>query len=134
MAFQSPDIFISDNARQCDSAEFRKFEVEYDFKNETSSPRYPQCNGKAELYIGVVKKTQQKAYEAKEDPAIALLCLRTTPIETGLPSPAEILFGRKIERFSPIYPLSPPRKMRKHVSTEENNGDDNIIMMNMHVT
>ena len=91
--FGIPDIFIIDNARQYDSDEFRKFEAEYDFKHETSSPRYPQCNGKAARCVGVVKKTLQKAYEAREDPAIALLCRRTTPIETGLPSPAEMLFG-----------------------------------------
>ena len=99
--FGIPEIFISDNARQYDSAELRKFEAEYDFKHEASSPRYPQCNGKAERYVGVVKKTLQKAYEAREDPAIALLCLRTTPIETGLPSPAELLFGRKIQSNLP---------------------------------
>ena len=62
--FGIPDIFISDKARQYDSAEFRKFEAEYNFKHETSSPRHPQCNGKAERYVGVVKKTLQKAYEA----------------------------------------------------------------------
>ncbi|KAK2173979.1 hypothetical protein NP493_838g02013 [Ridgeia piscesae] len=66
--FGIPNIFISDNARQCDSAEFRKFETEYDFKHETSSSRYPQFNGKAERYVGVVKKTLPKAYEAREDP------------------------------------------------------------------
>ena len=95
--FGIPNFFISDNARQYDSAEFRKFEAEYryDFKHETSSPRYPQCNGKSERFVGIVKKTLQKAYEAREDPAIALLCLRTTPIETGLTSPAEMMFGRK---------------------------------------
>ena len=85
--FVIPNFFISDNARQYDSAEFRKFEAEYDFKHETSSPRYPQCNGKSERFVGIVKKTLQKAYEVREDPAIALLlCLRTTPIETGLPT------------------------------------------------
>ena len=56
---------------------------------------------KPERYVGVVKKTLQKAYEAREDPVIALLCLRTTPIETGLPSPAELLFGRKIHSNVP---------------------------------
>ena len=99
--FGIPNFFISNNARQYDSAEFRKFEAEYDFKHETSSPRYPQCNGKSERFVGIVKKTLPKAYEAREDPAIALLCLRTTPIETGLPSPAEMMFGRKIQSNLP---------------------------------
>ena len=46
--FGIPNIFISDNAKQYDSENFRKFEADYDFKHQTSSPRYPQCNGKAE--------------------------------------------------------------------------------------
>ena len=111
--FGIPDIFISDNARHNDSAEFRKCEAEYDFKHETSSPRYPQCNGKAERYVGVVKKTLQKAYEAREDPAIALLCRRTTPIETGLSLPAEML-GRKIQSNLPIIATTGNEKARFH--------------------
>ena len=100
--FGIPDIFISDNARQYASAEFRIFEAEYDFKHETSSLKYHQYNGKAERYVGVVKKTLHTSYEAREDPAIALLCLRTTPVETGLPSPAELVFDRKIQSYLPI--------------------------------
>ena len=69
--FCVPDIFISDNAKQYDLENFRNFETGYDFKHQTSSPRYPQCNGKAERFVGTVKKTLQKAYEAREDPAIA---------------------------------------------------------------
>ena len=54
--FGIPNFFISDNARQYYSAEFRKFEAEYDFKHVTSSPTYPQCNGKSERFVGIVKK------------------------------------------------------------------------------
>ena len=108
--FGIPNFSISDNARQYDSAEFRKFGAEYDFKHETSSPRYPQCNGKAERFVGIVKKTLQKAYEAREDPAIALLCLRTTPIETGLPSPAEMMFDRKIQSNLPTVNIAEKEK------------------------
>ena len=56
--------------------------------------------------MGIVKKTLQKAYEAREDPAIALLCLRTTPIETGLPSPAEMMFDRKIQSNLPTVNIA----------------------------
>ena len=72
--FGIPDIFIRDNVKQYDSENFRKFEADYDFKHETRSPRYPQCNGKAERFVGTVKKTLQKAYEVREGPAIAFLC------------------------------------------------------------
>ena len=104
--FGIPNVCISDNARQYDSAEFRKLETEYDFKHETSSPRYPQCNGKSERFVGIMKKTLQNAYEAREDPAIALLCLRTTPIETGLPSPAEMMFGETIQSNLPTVNIT----------------------------
>ena len=56
--------------------------------------------------MGIVKKTLQKAYEAREDPAIALLCLRTTPIETGLLSPAEMMFDRKIQSNLPTVNIT----------------------------
>ena len=104
--FGITNFCISDNARQYDSAEFRKLEAEYDFKHETSSPIYPQCNGKSEQLVGILKKTIQNACEAREDPAIALLCLRTTPIETGLPSPAEIMFGETIQSNLPTVNIT----------------------------
>ena len=44
--FGIQNFFISDIARQYDSAEFCKFEAEYDFKHETSSPRYPPMQWK----------------------------------------------------------------------------------------
>ena len=65
-------------------------------------------------YVFVVKKTLQKAYEAREDPVIALLCLRTTHIETGLPSPAEMLFGRKIQSNLPTIATTGKEKARFH--------------------
>ena len=54
--FGIPNFFISDNARQYDSAEFRKFEDGYDFKHETSSPRYPQMQWK----IGAICRHRDK--------------------------------------------------------------------------
>jgi len=59
----------------------------------------------SERSVGVVNQTLQKAHEAKDDTAIVLLCLRTTPIETRLPSTAELLFSGKIQSNLP----SPPR-------------------------
>ena len=39
---------MTDNGPQFDSAEFAMFAKKWSFKHDTSSPRYPQSNGKAE--------------------------------------------------------------------------------------
>ncbi|XP_014668316.1 PREDICTED: uncharacterized protein K02A2.6-like [Priapulus caudatus] len=92
-----PETIISDNRPQYSSSEFAKFAEEYGFKHVTSSPNYPQANGKAERYVGVIKKKLEKARESGQNPALALLCIRTTPLSARLPSPAELLFNRKIQ-------------------------------------
>ena len=48
--------------------------------------------------VKIVKQARlPKALKNGQDPAMALLCLRATPIDHVSISPAEILFGRKIQ-------------------------------------
>ena len=51
--------------------------------------------------IGVVKSVLKKAKQSGNDPQISLLCLRRTPIDSRTPSPAELLYGRKIRSNLP---------------------------------
>ncbi|GFN96970.1 transposon ty3-i Gag-Pol polyprotein [Plakobranchus ocellatus] len=92
-----PKVIITDNARQFTSAEFHKFSRMWDFKNTTSSPHYPQSNGFIERTVQTVKICLKKAKAQKQNPQLALLALRTTPIDNALPSPAELLFNRKVK-------------------------------------
>ena len=46
--------------------------------------------------VNVVKNLLIKVHKSGTDPQMALLCLRATPIDAHLPSPAELLFGRGI--------------------------------------
>ena len=101
-----PDSVISDNGPQYASAEFADFRARYGFRHTTSSPHYPEANGKAERYVGVVKKTLQKCLESGQDPHMAMLCIRTTPIGPKLPSPAELMFGRKVQSNLPAVNLA----------------------------
>jgi transposase InsO family protein len=51
-----PDIVFSDNGPQFDCSEFRKFASLWEFKHETSSPLYPQSNGKVEQAVKTAKQ------------------------------------------------------------------------------
>ena len=53
-------LVISDNGSQFISSEYKDFSRKWDFIHDTSSPRYPKRNGKAERHIQMVKKTLRK--------------------------------------------------------------------------
>ena len=59
-----PDIVFSDNSPFL-SREFKIFAANYEFRHDTSSPRYPQSNGKVENAIKTAKRLMTKAIEAK---------------------------------------------------------------------
>lgn len=90
-----PEIVRSDNGPHF-QGHYKSFSEEYGFEHVTSSPHYPRSNGFIESQVKIVKKTFQKAKKSNTDPNIALLCLRSTPIDGQLPSPAELLFGRQV--------------------------------------
>lgn len=92
-----PTIVRSDNGPQYFSQEYREFAKEYGFEYITSSPIYPRSNGFIESQVKSVKAVLAKAKKTHTDPNLALLCLRATPIDGKLPSPAELLLGRKIQ-------------------------------------
>ena len=102
-----PERFISDNGTQYSSEEFKQFADTYGFEHVTSSPLYPRSNGFAERMVQTVKHLFTKARESGQDPHMAMLCLRTTPIDHQLPSPSEILNGRKYRSNMPITGKSP---------------------------
>jgi hypothetical protein len=95
-----PIYMYSDNS-PFNSIEFRRFAEKYDFKHITSSPHFPQSNGKVESAIKIAKRLMEKAREDKEDPHLALLALRNTPSEQLGASPAQIALGRRTRTHLP---------------------------------
>jgi transposase InsO family protein len=89
-------VCISDNG-PCYAAEAFKDSVKnYGITHVTSSPRYAQANGAAERAVQTVKALLRKA----NDPYLALLSYRTTPVFNGL-SPAQLLMGRQLRSTVP---------------------------------
>ena len=60
-----------------------------------SSPYHHQTNGVAERCLGTTKSLWKKAAENNKCPETALWMYRITPLDDHLPSPYELLYGRK---------------------------------------
>ena len=98
----SPDRVVSDNGGHYTSQTFRNFATEWDFEHVTSSPHFPQSNGFIERQVQTVKNTLKKAAMTRSNPQKALLALRSTPVDSHLPSPAEMLNARKYKSNLPV--------------------------------
>ena len=95
-----PDEVVADNM-PFSSKECSRFAQEWSFKISTSSPHYPQSNGMSERTIQTIKNLLRKADDEGNDPYIALLEYRNTPI-TGLQeSPAQLLMSRMLKSKLP---------------------------------
>ncbi|VDH88954.1 Hypothetical predicted protein [Mytilus galloprovincialis] len=97
-----PEVLVSDNARYYTSSKFQEFAKSWEFKHITSSPRYQQSNGLAERTVQTVKQLLKKAdYEGK-DPYMSILNFRNTPLDSDMPSPSQLLMGRRCKTKLPI--------------------------------
>ena len=68
----------------------------------TSSSYQYQSNSQVEACIKFIKCTMKKCIETNDDIHIALLQIRATPLEPGLPSPAMLLFNYPIHGIMPV--------------------------------
>ncbi|KAG1933981.1 retrotransposable element [Pimephales promelas] len=98
-----PDTVISDNGPQYSSQEFKQFSTVWEFKHITSSPAYPQSNGKAESAVKTAKQLMEKAKRAKTDPYLAILEHRNTPSQGFHASPAQRLMSRRTKTLLPTH-------------------------------
>lgn len=97
-----PNVIVSDNGPQFASAEFRAFAAKWGFQHVTSSPRYPQSNGKAENAVRTIKRLFTKCRHAKQSEYQALLDWRNTPTEGVGSSPAQRFLGRRCRTLLPV--------------------------------
>jgi len=97
-----PDSVVSDNGPAFASDEFKKFAIQWEFQHITTSPHYPQANGKAESAVKICKTLMKKAKLANTDLQLALLNQRNTPTKPTNLSPAQRLFGRRTRTQLPL--------------------------------
>ena len=75
------DVLVSDNGPQLANAQMRQFAKDYGFTHVTSSPGFPSSNGQIERTVRTVKNLFRKS----EDPYMALLDYRNSPIDADTP-------------------------------------------------
>lgn len=98
-----PEVLVTDNGTQFSSSEFANFAETWRFEHKTSSPRYPQSNGKAENSVKVCKALLKKAQADNKDPLLAFLDWRNTPSEGLGTSPVQRLMGRRTRTLLPTH-------------------------------
>ena len=117
-----PEVVRSDNGPHFNGQTFQEFARDLGFKHITRSPHYPRSNGFIESQVKSVKSAPLKSKMTNSDPDMSLLCLRATPVDHKIPSPAELLLGhpiqdnlpRKISRDPSISRLIETQQLQKH--------------------
>ena len=95
-----PRELISDYGTCYTSKEFAMFASSWGFRHTLTSPKYSQSNGLAERSVQTIKNMLKKAKALKQDPYVALLQYRNTPV-TGEFSPAQLLMNRNFRTKLP---------------------------------
>ena len=89
--YRWPDTLVTDNGPCYTSKEFQLLMQSMSFNHLTSSPHYPQSNGLAEKFVGIIKNLFHKAKEKGQSPYTALMVYRNTPLNGILQSLMQIL-------------------------------------------
>ena len=97
-----PNTLVTDNGPCYTSKKFQTLMQSMSVHHLTSSPHYPQSNGLAEKYVGIIKNLFHKAKEEGQSPYIALMVYRNTPLNGTLQSPMQILQGRQTRTDLPL--------------------------------
>lgn len=97
-----PEIVQSDNGPPFNSHNFAEFADNYNFTHTTSSPEYPQSNGKVENAVKLAKRVLKKSKRDGGDFYMSLLVWRNTPTAGMNSSPAQRMFSRRLRNNLPM--------------------------------
>ena len=96
------------------SNKFKLFCKNMNIEQATSPLYHHQSNGQVEAHIKFIRHTMKECIKTNEDKHAALLQIRATPLEPGLPCPATLLFNHPIWGIMTII---------NRISIDVDNGD-----------
>lgn len=114
--FGRPDEILTDNGPQYMGQTFQAFMKRWGITHVTSSPHYSKSNGLIERHVRHIKGIVKKAQQNKSDLHMALLQVRATPIDSKLPSNAELLLGRPVTTLLPSRVEPGKEQHRQHLA------------------
>ena len=116
-----PEEVICDNGKQFTSREYQEFAATYGFKLTTSSPYHPKGHGFIERQVQTIKNLLNKCDKDGSDPYLVLLQLKSTPLDSKIPSPAELLHNRKLRTTLPgiIKPSADSEEVRASLQVRQ---------------
>ena len=97
-----PDTLVTDNGPCYTSKEFQMLMQSMYVNHITSSPHYPQSNGLAEKFVGIIKNLFHKSKEEGQSHYTALMVYRNRPFNGTLQSSMQILQGRQARTDPPL--------------------------------
>ena len=116
-----PQVVKTDNGPPFQGQHFSDFAKQLDFKHRRITPLWPEANGEVERMMKNIKKVIRTATIEKEDwrhqQIKFLRNYRTTLHSTTGTSPAELLFGRRLNNKLPDvhrYDTSQKMKMKEY--------------------
>ena len=112
-----PDILWSDGGPQFTCKKFKDFSQQWGFSHKTSTPHYPQSNGKIEATVKSMKKIIRSSWNGRflDDDKFcrALLQYRNTPSCKDGTSPAQKLYGHPVQDILPAHRRSFSRQWQQ---------------------
>ena len=103
-----PSTIIADFGTQYISTKFKDSCTNSGITLTFSSPYHHQANSLAERAIGSCKSLWKKAVEGSKCPYTAVWMYRVTPLDNNMPSPFELLFGRKPKTLDAYFKENSP--------------------------
>ena len=133
----APDVIWSDQGPQFTSHMFQLFSNEWGFQHITSSPLYPQSNGKAESAVKSMKKIIKGVWIRnqldKSKLARALLQYRNTPSRRDGLSPAQKLLGKPVQDTIPAHRRAfAPQWQKASTNLDKQDPESSNTVINQH--